>query len=316
VPPAQSPHPETTVDVSVIVPAYRSDFAADTKLRRCLEALFAQVTFCSFEVLLAVSADSAAGLPTRSALPADGRLRVLPIGRRVRAAANRNRAARVARGRVLAFTDADVVVPSTWVAQMAEAATAAPLCCIAGSIMNGTPRSVAGSVEYVVEFQDIAPGRPAATAWHGATANLALTREAWDDFGPFVEDPAGGEDTILTTTAARQGRLVFCPHITVTHLNRTSWRAVLTHHYEFGRTQAHLGRGSHVPRRAMAHRTALAPVAGLVRIGSTYGRLLAWGPGRWRGLVLAPGIVLASVCYSAGLLVEGRRIDRAARRPQ
>lgn len=288
------------------MPAYN----ADSTLSRCLEALLAQETERDYEIILAVSADRAEKLPSLASLPSDPRLRVLASDCRVRAAINRNRAAVAALGNVLAFTDADVVVPPGWIEAMAGAATAAPTSCIAGAIVNGTPGSVPGTVEYLVEFLDVGPGRPAATAWHGATANLAMTRQAWLELGPFVEGLRGGEDTILTTAAARQGRFVFRSDITVTHLNRTTWRSVLSHHYAFGRNQAHLGRRSCIPRRALAHRTILAPFAGLLRFGSTYARLAAWGPARWRGVRAAPGVVLACAWYGAGLFMEGKRLDR------
>jgi glycosyltransferase involved in cell wall biosynthesis len=295
------------VDVSVIVPAYR----AEATLETTVASLLAQEFSGSFEVLVSVSADDAASLPR---LPDDPRLRVITHVPRSQAAASRNRAAALAAGRLFAFTDADVLAPPDWLERLVAASDAGRLC-VAGSVLNGTPESAAGTVEYLVEFLDLHPARPPATAWHGATCNLLVPRALWDELGPFPEDMGGGEDTLLTVQARSQGRFVFAPEAPILHLNRTQWRVVIGHHAELGRFAAHLGRRSEYKLRALVQYTALAPVAAAGRVVSLYARAAAWDRQLLRrALVLSPMVIVTLGAFGVGLMVEGFRIDRAARR--
>src|SRR5207244_2217659 len=136
------------VDVSVVVPAYR----AETTLTRCVEGLLDQQFPGSFEVIVVASADATLDLPT---LADDPRLRVMRHVPRLSAAAARNRGVAAAEGRLLVFTDADVVAPPEWLSALVSAGNRCG--CTAGSVINGTPESAVGTVQYLVEFLDLAP---------------------------------------------------------------------------------------------------------------------------------------------------------------
>lgn len=296
-----------SVDVSVIVPSYR----AEATLERTVASLLAQELSGTFEVLVSASADTADELPR---LPEDPRLRVISHVPRSRAAAARNRAVAQATGRLLAFTDADVLAPPDWLARLVGASEGGTRC-VAGSVLNGTPDSAAGTVEYLVEFLDLHPNRPPATAWHGATCNLLVPRTLWEELGPFPEDMGGGEDTLLTVRARSAGRFVFAPEAPVLHLNRTSWPVVIRHHLQIGRFAAHLGRRSRYKLRPLVRYTPLAPIAAVGRVVSLYARAAAWDRRLFlRALVLSPMVLVTLGAFGVGLTLEGLRIDRAGRR--
>ncbi len=296
-----------TVDVSVIVPAYR----AEATLERTVASLLAQEFSGSYEILVSASADDAVDLPQ---LPDDPRLHMVSHLPRSRAAAARNRAVTRAAGRLLAFTDADVVAAPDWLEQLVGASESGTRC-VAGSVLNGTPKSAAGTVEYLVEFLDLHPDRPPATAWHGATCNLLVPRSLWEQLGPFPEDMGGGEDTLLTVRARAMGAFVFAPQAQILHLNRTSWPVVIRHHLQIGRFAAHLGRRSAYKLRPLVRYTPLAPIAALGRVVSLYARAAAWDRKLLlRAMVLSPMVVITLGAFGVGLALEGVRIDRAARR--
>jgi GT2 family glycosyltransferase len=294
------------VDVSVVVPAYR----ADRTLERCLTSLLGQCTELRFEVVLVVSADRPEDLPELTRLARDPRLRVLAHGERLSAAAARNAGVGAATGDLIAFTDADVVAPPGWLDGLV-AASAGGRLVVAGGVRNGTPWSLPGTVEYLVEFLDLHPDRPSATAWHGATCNLLVSRAVWRDLGPFPEDMDGGEDTLLTVQARAQGQFAFAGGCAVFHLNRTGVREVVRHQYGIGRFTAHLGRRGQYKLRPLVRHPALAPLAAAGRIVSTYARVVAWAPELiGRSIVGAPLVVAAFAAWGAGLFREGRRLDR------
>ena len=263
-------HQPTT---SVIIPAYRA-----STLTACVERVLAQDYDEPYEVIVCVSADDASQLP---ALPHDDRLRVLTHVARLSAAAARNRAVAASRGQLLAFIDADAMADVDWLRQLVSASK--DHLCVAGAVLNGTPDSAAGTVEYLVEFLDLHPARPPHTLWHGATCNLLVPRDLWELLGPFPEDLEGGEDTLLTVAARGLDRFVFAPDARVTHLNRTQWSSVFRHQVSFGRFTARLARRSPYKWRPLVRFTALAPIAVLGRIFSIYARVVRWHRDSLRG---------------------------------
>jgi glycosyltransferase involved in cell wall biosynthesis len=289
---------EGEIAVTVVVPAYR----ADRTLPRTVAALLAQRTARPFEVVVVASADPGGSVPD---LPADPRLRVVTRTPRLAAATARNLGAGLARGAALAFTDADVAVPPDWLDRLTEAAGGRDVV-VAGSVRNGTPASTAGTAEYLVQFLDLAPERPPASADHGATCNLYVPRALWARYGPFPEDMGGGEDTLLTGTAHREGVFLFAPDAPVTHLNRTRLGDVLAHQWAFGRFTARLARRDPELRYGWLQRSVpLAPVAAAGRLASI-ARRSAWLPGfRRRWLRVAPAVAAAVGAWGAGLAAEG-----------
>ena len=214
----------------MVVPAYRSE----RTLPACVASLLAQQLEPRFEVIVVSSADDPGELPR---LEPDPRLTVLGSTPRLPAAAARNIGAARARGRLLAFTDADVTAPPDWLARLTESSKG--VRCVAGSVVNGTPGSRTGTAEYMVEFADLHPARTE-QAWHGATCNLLLTRDIWERYGPFPEDLDGCEDTLLTQRLIVDGLFVYASEASIVHHNRRGLRSVLVHQYELGAACARL----------------------------------------------------------------------------
>ncbi len=220
-------------DVSVVIPAYR----ANRTLNRCLESVLQQQFVGSFEVIVCASADNAEELPT---LERDPRLRLTSAVPRLSAAAARNRGAGEASGEAIAFTDADVVVAKDWLQRLVEASGGTK--CVAGSVENGTPESLIGSAEYLMQFIDLHPRRKPDAVHFGATCNLFFPRDLWQASGPFPEGMDGGEDTLITAALRRQGLFTFERGAVVRHLNRTRFGDFMRHQYGFGRFSARLAR--------------------------------------------------------------------------
>lgn len=282
----------------MIVPAYR----AAATLDRCVDSVLAQRFGGAFEVIVVASADTERQLPV---LAHDPRLTVVPRVPRLSAAAARNLGASMARGGALVFTDADVLAPHHWLQQLYDAARGE--ACVAGAVANGTPASVPGTVEYLVEFFDLSPARREPSE-HGATCNLLVPRRLWDEHGPFPETMEGCEDTWLTARLLKAGRLRFEPSAAVYHLNRRRMRSVLNHQYALG--------GSHARLAAWQGTLTEAPVshgiaATLRRIHHLYRHLGRWrAPERSRAVALAPLVLAGFVAWGAGLIAETRRLRR------
>jgi glycosyltransferase involved in cell wall biosynthesis len=289
----------------VVVPAYR----AAAHLQRCVESLCAQVFERTCEIIVVVSGDEGDELSYADQLPDDRRLTVIVHRARLSAAEGRNLGVSRARGATLVFTDADVVADEDWLSSLVAASAGGR--CVAGAVVNGTPRSWAGTTEYLVEFLDLHPGRPPETIWHGATCNLAVPRVLWEAYGPFVDASSsiievGSADTTFTLQAAADGLLAFCPAARIVHMNRTALRTVLTHQVALGRTAAVLARRSATfPHRDLVAKPWAAPLVVGARWLSLWRRLITWriglGP---RAVVLTPYLVAALSAWGSGLYRE------------
>ncbi len=291
----------------MVVPAYR----AAGHLGQCVKSLCAQASDFGFEIIAVVSGDDGDDLSYADELAPDPRFSVIMHRPRLSAAQGRNLGVTYARGQTLVFTDADVIAEPDWLSSLVAAS--AGQRCVAGAIVNGTPKSWAGTTEYLVEFLDLHPGRPPSTIWHGATANLAVPKSLWDMYGPFVDASAsikevGSADTTFTLKAAADGLLVFCPDARIVHMNRTDIKAVMAHQVELGRCAAVLARRSPTfPHRDLVGRSWAAPLVVGARWVSLWRRLLTWriSLGR-RALVLTPYVVAALSAWGKGLY-QGNR---------
>ena len=151
-----------------------------------------------------------------------------------------------------------------------------------------------------------------ASAWHGATCNLLISRRLWERYGPFPEDVDGGEDTLLTTALRRDGVFVFEPAATVTHLNRTRIAEVLAHQVS--------SVASRHASRLEPPTTSCAPWFGIgrslpwrsLREWVLYARAFAWLPlaKRVQAVALFPLVVVGLTAWGAGLMLEGLRRAR------
>jgi glycosyltransferase involved in cell wall biosynthesis len=196
------------VEVSVVIPA--RDAAAT--LPATLAALSEQVAAPAFEVLVIDDGSADATVAAVSAAPLE--VRLLRTAGGEGPAAARNRGAAAARGRLLAFTDADCAPEPGWLAALARAASGADL--VQGAVLP--PRGVpVGPFDRTISV----------VTMHGLfeTANLAISREWFERLGGFesiLRPRFGGkelgEDVWLGWRARRGGaRAVFEPQAIVRH---------------------------------------------------------------------------------------------------
>jgi glycosyltransferase involved in cell wall biosynthesis len=237
--------------VSVIVPSRNG-----VGLPRLIERLAAQTLGRErFEVMVA---DDGSSDGSTDLLPVDGRWLQLTRGIRHNSYAARNRAARLARGQVLAFTDADCLPRPDWLVNGLHALGSADL--------------VAGQIEFLL------PARP--TVWtvidsmlfdqrrfvamgKAATANLFVARALFQQHGGFDETlPSGGDWEFVERAVGAGARLAFAPDVVVQHPTRDTAADFLVRRWRIERAFARravrqgrslitldVGREAVVPRR-------------------------------------------------------------------
>ena len=192
---------ESAVRTSVVIPAYR----ASTTLPMVLEALAPQLGSEREAVLVESSADGrAAGFEQRWPW-----LTVVTLPRRALPGEARNIGVRRARGRLIAFLDADAIPDADWLDRLEQQMTDG-VDAVCGAVTNGTPHSAVGTAEYLLEFSEWMPSRRKPLQ-HAATCNLLVRRGRFEAQGGLAEDLRTGEDTAFTFPIAAEGRLGFVP---------------------------------------------------------------------------------------------------------
>ncbi len=201
-------------DVTVVVPHY-NDYA---RLDRCLAALAAQDFDGTCEIVVADN-DSPGGAERLAATVA-GRARTV-VATAKGAGPARNAGVAAARGRILAFTDADCLPEAEWLAAGIAALDGAETIvggCM--TVLSGAPRSGAEAFETVFAFDNAAYVR---TKGFTVTANLFVSHALFDRVGPFRTGLS--EDVEWCWRARAAGaRLIYAANAVVGHPARRDWR--------------------------------------------------------------------------------------------
>lgn len=226
--------------VSVIVPCYNEE----GHIAAALEAILHQDVELPYEVVVVDSSTDRTADVVRGGYPSV--VLVRHTGR-LSCGAARNLGLRYARGERILFTDADVRVPRDWVRLLAQGLEEAD--AVGGSVENGTPWSLTGSINYYLEFCRLLPERwgRVRRGWaFFAGANAGYRRVALEGM-EFINNI--GEDILLNHRLLDQGReLRYCPAPAVRHLNKCGFRRVARYQFRLGvggwRWRRRSGRGN------------------------------------------------------------------------
>jgi GT2 family glycosyltransferase len=211
--------------VSIVIPSLHSPI-----IDRVVDRLHAQT--CSPLEIIVVGMDRAGRL--------DGRtdMRFIDTGRPINPAAARNAGAKLARGEICCFIDADCLAAPDWIERIvARHAQGAQV--VGGGV--ALPRSGYWTLcDNLAGLADFMEWSPAGERTHLPSLNFSIRRALFESLGGFDERftrPAG-EDTDLCFRLRRQGyTLLFEPRARVTHCPpRNSIRQMWAHFHMFGAT--------------------------------------------------------------------------------
>lgn len=291
-------HPTgATLDLSVVIPAYD---AVDT-LGAQLKALLSQEWSGTWEIVVADNGSTdGTGERVERIARSDPRVRLVDARQRRGAAHARNRGVDAARGRSIAFCDADDVVADGWLAAMGEALGRSPFVtgpqeyeCLNPPWLYGVYGTV--PTRALQLFEDIFP--------FGPTANLGIDRELFERVGRFDTSISVYEDLELCLRVWLEGvQLEFVPAAVVHYRYRQAFRPLWKQAATYGAARPAIARrlareGQPTPSRWRGIRTWLwlirqlpslrskaARARWVVAAGGSVGRLV--GSVRHRYLVL------------------------------
>lgn len=214
----------------MIVPSFNSR----EHIRDCLNSLQNQAADVPFEILVVDSSSDGTDRLIADEYP---QIRLLHFADRVCVGRARNIGIQATHGDIIVFMDSDCVAGSDWLRGMLQGLRELNADGVCGSIANGTPGSVSGSVGFLLEFFRFLPScegpSPARFLLGG---NCAYRRHVLNGHA-YAEDTTAGEDFLFSSEIAHNGgALYFLPSCSVIHRNKTGLSRVLRYQYRLGQS--------------------------------------------------------------------------------
>lgn len=285
--------------VSIVIPC--RDHALE--LDRCLQSLRVQRSPVHAEILveiLVVDSSSDDRVAAVAATHAGVRL--------VRSQANllpgqaRNLGAEKAKGRYVAFIDADCVAEPGWISTL-HAGLEAGHRAIGGAVLHGAPWNAVSTVDNLMQFVNLHPMRPGGPSELLPSCNLAMRRKDFDAIGrfPALELPAGEDVLFCEKVRSRwPGGLYFEPAMQVRHYGRSGLRAFWDHQVTFGYCRGACALELQPRHRRLGRKWIFAPAVAAKRLSYLLGRAARHPPSFMRMLVLSPLLVVGIAGWCIG----------------
>jgi glycosyltransferase involved in cell wall biosynthesis len=299
--------------VSVIIPSYNSEATIEATLRSVLAQDFEE----DYEVIVSDSSTDETPALIRREFPS---VHLLHRQRRMQSGTARNLGIGAAQGQILAFTDADCIVPPCWLRRLVGHHRRHPdYAAVGGSIANGNPDSLVSWTGYLAEFNIHLPEESDPhPSNHIPTSNISYKRWVFERYGGFPGDEVIKHvDLLFNRTLRVNGERLLCdPAIPVAHFHRTELDAYLRHQRDIGRgTVQAMRRLSSIQGAWLARHpplgTALLPIVTLVKFLRNSARFIAWSPEVvWRRPSILPLFALGLGWWGIGFareLLHGER---------
>jgi glycosyltransferase involved in cell wall biosynthesis len=225
-------------EVSFVVPCYNS--------RRTIGFTIKAILQQDFEAPIEVIVVDSSEKPVEEWLSSRfSKVKVLTSPERMFPGAARNAGARKARGRYLAFIDADALPEKQWLSRLyALAEEDEDIVSSSGAISNANPESFASRVLHWVEFSSFLKGLESGRRPYLSSSNLLITREDFVRSGGFSESYRMAEDLLFS--AKLKGALYFEGSVGVSHLHRTRYASVRKHLHALGYWSGRLRSGGDI----------------------------------------------------------------------
>ena len=288
---------KTIPDLSVVIPSYNHA----RYVPNLLKTLYEQATEFGFEVVLVDS-----GTDNSAALIAERFpwVRLVRSEQRLYPGQGRNKGVEIARAPVIAFTDTDCTVDPHWVDNMVAGVKSGKNVLV-GPVLNGTPFSLFGTVDYLLECFDFWNARNGVKIGTVGTGNVCFRREIFETHGPLDGFVKGSDSRFFRKVLAAGETIWWLRGVKVWHHNRTQFRVVMKNQYKLGLGAAATGR-THKSRAQFMMKypvfVPLIPVLRYIRIGWILARK---APLYFISYVLLTPLILVGLCVHATGFVKG-----------
>lgn len=217
-------------ELSVIIASYNSG----KLINDCLKSLENQKTDKDFEIIVV---DSSTDDTAELIKGKFHKVNLFKFTERKYCGDARNFGISVAKGKIIAFIDADCIAHSNWINEILKAHQSSHLA-IGGAIANGNPESYVGWAAYLCEFSQWMPDSHTKYLIDIAGANMSYKRKVFEQFGNFIEGTYCSDTDFHWRLKQNGHSLLFVPSILIFHHNIDTLRKFLLHEYIHGQSFA------------------------------------------------------------------------------
>ena len=215
--------------ISIIIPVYNGE----NTIKECLESVSDQ-TFKDYEIIVVNSSNDNTQDIIKKDFP---NIKLIHLNKKTFPGAARNIGIKKAKGKIIAFTDADCVVSKDWLENIFEQQKFYDI--VGGCTKNGNP-GIISWVSYLSEFNNVLPTMKEKYIDHLPTCNISYKKNLFKGKS-FPEDFFAGEDRILNKNMVEVGlKIFFTPKIKIKHINRNKLKKFLLHQFAYGRDSAYI----------------------------------------------------------------------------
>ena len=239
----------------------------------------------------------------------------------------RNRAARVAKGSILLFLDADCVPRQGWLAAHLRAQQNG-MSIVGGALALPPGLGWTARADYYVSAYHIHPGRKAGVVPNHSPANLSVRRDLFSGTTGFAEGipvADGHEELAWQGEARRAGASIhFEPGAVADHWNRGGLGNILRRSYRWGYSALEAKATSGSSRAVLWYRFPIVAILlayPLALAESFYITAVWFLAGKGQVIQFIPVILISRLAYATALIVGGcrwlaRGQDRPGARPR
>lgn len=279
--------------VSVIIASYQQKKYIFDALR----SIYAQEADFPYEVIVVDSSGDDTAELVRNQFP---KTIVISLPERTYPGIARNHGMRTASGGIFAFTDTDCIVDRCWLQRLVDANQSGhPV--VGGMVKNGTPYSINGTLDYLMEFSEQMTPFITTAKDHLGTANVSFLRSIYNQYG-FFDDQVKGSDNMYFRQMYAEGQVLYWdPQAIVWHRNRTHLRKILCNQFDLGFGAAINRKKYAVKGKIFVHYPFLIPLIPMVRTFTIGGRIFRNSNLNFiKFVLLLPLVEVCLISYTAG----------------
>jgi glycosyltransferase involved in cell wall biosynthesis len=220
-------------EISVIVPFHNEQ----KTILACIEGLLAQSYSANQTEIILVdnnSTDDSAQIASRH-----GRVRLTQESKPGSYAA-RNKGLGMASGRIIAFTDADCVPGENWLKKIIQVMENQEISIVVGAHNYAHQTfSLTAFASFMDERNRYIFNSKIPALYYGHTNNMAVRKELFDRFGPFIEQARGSDAAFVREVVSRSSCAVatYDSEIMVKHLEISGIASIFKKSFIYGRSR-------------------------------------------------------------------------------
>jgi GT2 family glycosyltransferase len=218
--------------ISVIIASYNSG----KTIADVLNSLVRQKTGYTYEIIVVDSSSDETPVMLKRDFPA---IKTLTFNQRKFAGDARNHGIAASTGAIIAFTDADCLVPENWIDEIARAHQE-DYPVIGGAVDNANPECAIGWAYYFTEFNHWLPHIPAGYTFEIPGCCFTMKRWVYEKYGPFIVGTYCSDSAFQWRLLQDGRKPYFNPRIKVYHRNPDSLRDLLGHEPFHGKCYANV----------------------------------------------------------------------------